>query len=329
MDEAHRQSSTDELPETSVATSIMLRVPTSNLSSLRQAFDSEKLGLDLKMFLSAFIKNMDLETEEELHLMVPNLIDFFNFVDINGDGRMEWSEFVMFIIEQVIKDESLIYERFASVSRRAIQEAAAHNTVRCCKFIQELNKVIVGVGDKLHVYDADDGSPSWMTDGIKLKLKKKETRYLGDKSAATMTIRERVDPRLNNTLEILDIAFIGSVDILCILRSDLCVEFLKFTSRSKVHPDFIIGFGILNLPQNASKIAIRDIEKEPLRLFAISTSNVVDSWALKVGSIGPVEMKDPKQLSKHSDYIRDIMVIHCESYSLLVTGGMDKCVHIW
>eukprot|EP01035_Chromulina_nebulosa_P023061 gene23061-29882_t len=54
---------------------------------------------------------MEIDNENALIAVVPDLVDFFNQVDINGDGHMEWSEFVMFVIEQVaLENNNTIFE---------------------------------------------------------------------------------------------------------------------------------------------------------------------------------------------------------------------------
>jgi hypothetical protein len=101
FDENHHNASSSSSSEAqhetsaSVSSSIMLKVPTYNLNALRADFEEEEDGLDMEQFLHAFTKNMVLESDTELLNIVPDLIDFFNLVDINGDASMQWTEFVM------------------------------------------------------------------------------------------------------------------------------------------------------------------------------------------------------------------------------------------
>lgn len=64
------------ITETSVNVSatIMLKVPTYNLASLRQQFEAEPDGLNLYQFLKAFVANMELESEQDLISVVPDLV---------------------------------------------------------------------------------------------------------------------------------------------------------------------------------------------------------------------------------------------------------------
>jgi WD40 repeat protein len=36
-----------------------------------------------------------------------------------------------------------------------------------------------------------------------------------------------------------------------------------------------------------------------------------------------------RQMSYHTDYVRDAMIISTDSFSLFVSGGLDKFVHLW
>ena len=64
------------VPEASVNVSatIMLKVPTYSLAPLRQCFEAEPDGLNLYQFLKAFVANMDLESDQDLISVVPDLV---------------------------------------------------------------------------------------------------------------------------------------------------------------------------------------------------------------------------------------------------------------
>jgi hypothetical protein len=48
-------------------------------------------------------------------------------------------------------------------------------------------------------------------------------------------------------LTCVEMSYIGSIDVLVIIRSDMCFEFLKFASRSKITSEFIISAGFHDL----------------------------------------------------------------------------------
>lgn len=67
-----------------IASAIMLRIPTHCLPLLRKSFEDEEGELNLIQYLQVFIRNMDFESDEALFAIIPDLVDLFNQVDING-----------------------------------------------------------------------------------------------------------------------------------------------------------------------------------------------------------------------------------------------------
>ncbi len=60
------------------------------------------------------------------------------------------------------------------------------------------------------------------------------------------------------------------------------------------------------------------------------TNELIDTWTINnVGKIGPVILKDPQQMRRHTDYVMDILTISSDMYYLLCSAGLDKAVHIW
>lgn len=279
-------------PETSadVSSTIMLQIPTYNLANLRKEFEAEPDGLNLTQFVRTFVRNMNLEDDEAMLNIIPDLVNFFNLVDINGDGHMEWSEFVMFVIEQVVKgDDTKVYEELQLVERVQIQPPSSREIVSCAKFIVELNKLVLAVGDEVQVYETDESSSSWMGEPLKIKSRKKETINASVDSMGISGsfskggVRERVNRKLEESLRILDLVYIGSADILVILRNDMVLEFLKFTSRAKNSSDVVIHFGMQFLPKSYNRIVCRDVKKQSVILFALDNTEFVHCFDVDVG----------------------------------------------
>lgn len=255
-------------------------------------------------------------------------LDFFDLVDIDGDGFMEWSEFVMFVIELVVKDEcSYLLEELELVARHTIQPAGSQSVVQCCKYIPALNKICLGVGHELQIFDAVENSSTWLSEGVKMKLKRKPAVniYSSNNSHKQQGRTLNVD----EDVEISDLLYIESRDVLAVLRTDLCIEFFKFTSRTKASAELILSFGFHMLPRPYNRIACRDKPKETLCLFGVSSSPAVDCWEVNVGKIGPVQLEKHLLMEQHTDFVRDIVIMHNDSYSLLATGSLDKTVNVW
>ena len=324
-----------------VSSAIMFKIATKSLNALRGEFEKVPDGLNLIQFLEAFVKNMELEEdEEELLRVVPDLLDFFKSVDINGDGKMEWSEFVAFVIESVVSSDPPVTEKFVNVNRHTVQAAGLRATVRCSRMMPEFRCLFVGVGAQIVIYETDDQSPTWLSPkGVRIPLISRDggggsSSSSGSHGASTNTSTAVGDDKKKESesgprakVDTRDFCYLVSRDILIVLRSDLCLEFHKFMSRSKIHPDFILASGIWPLDQPYNKLAIRETHNTPWRLFAVGENRkVVDSWLISVGISGAVELSDYQGLERHSDFLRDVLVIHTDLYDLLVTCGMDKKV---
>ena len=355
-----------------VSSAIMFRLPTKALAPLRVAFECSDRGLNLVEFLEAFVRNMDLdENVDELLRTIPDLLDFFKSVDINGDGKMEWSEFVAFVIESVVSADPPVLEKFVNVARHGVQPAGQRQTVKVSKMLPQFNRLFIGVGAQIIILEADDKSETWMSSGVRVHLIARDSSGQaagstaagavsseltetdggsgggGGKGAGVATVslvgggkkkekeketgpRTRPDNRLQQALSALDFVYLTAREMLIVLRSDICLEFHKFMNRSKIHPDFILQNGVWPLTQPYNKLALRETRLAPWRLFAVGENRkTIDSWMISVNVSGAVELSDYQALEKHTDFLRDILVIHTDMYDLLVSCGMDKKVHLW
>ena len=70
----------------------------SSLAALNEDFDEDPDGLEIEHYLSVFLKRLPKEkigeTLDEKIMLVKDLIELFEQVDVNGDGSMEWDEFI-------------------------------------------------------------------------------------------------------------------------------------------------------------------------------------------------------------------------------------------
>ena len=78
----------------------MMRLSKDRLRRLNRVWEQSEDGLTLPDFMKLMILEVPSLKDEKLE-MIHGLIRLFKQVDINGDGRMEWSEFVQYIIDQV------------------------------------------------------------------------------------------------------------------------------------------------------------------------------------------------------------------------------------
>jgi len=289
--------------DNNASAAIMLRLPTDRLQYLRADFESEEDGLNLDMFLTSMVEHMSFDDEVEIINTIPNLIDFFRDVDINGDGHMDWGEFVQFVIAGVVREKHHNNERISHHLDVAIQPPASRQTARCCKVIPELRRMFVSIGDELLVYGIDDKSPSMLTSVYKLKMQtnfayshaakaknrgKNSSDHGGGVGSGAALTEQGAEG-----VQAIDFTYIPSKDILCVLRSDLSIEFMRFMSRSKMSAEIIDYLGVWPLGGvSFSKIAIRDVPKQPWKLFAVGGSKVINTWTISLTTTGTIDLED-------------------------------------
>ena len=303
----------------SVSSSIMMKIPTANLSSLRQRFMDGPNGLALPDFLVAVISHMDIADVNEMMLTVADLIDFFHFVDINGDGFMEWEEFVMFVLDSVVQDsKKKKNEVFQHALTRQVQSAAVRNPIISSVVVPALGKYLMGVGHEIQMYAPEEKSPpAHCTLAYTFRLMGAE------RSASQCLPGEKM-------LSVLDIAYLQTRDVLCVLRSDQHLEFFKFLSRTNYSSETVENLGKVALSQPAHRICWRSLDNRPDRLMAIGTHNDIHHWLfVPSGDRGTAELKDQKSMEKHTDYVRALTTVNTYFAKYVISASLDKTVVLW
>ena len=256
---------------------------------------------------------MQLTGEGDLVRTVADLVDFFNLVDINGDGWMEWDEFTAFIIEQVVTSRTYeCNERFELLGHSQVQPTETRALVKCTLYVPTFGAILQGVGSQIQFYTPYEHEPSWTSNTYSLPLFSRK-RSVGE----------------DDPVDVLDMAYMASEAVLFILRSDLCIECTHFNSTTTLTPDNIENKGMHETYLSFSKIAVTDTPREPLRLFCVGTTHSIDVWKVQVGAGGRIELLEHQLLNRHKDYVRDVLVIRNDSYSLFVSCSMDKTVVLW
>ena len=292
-----------------IVNSIMSRIPVHRLKLLRQEMERSSRGLELEPFIAAAVRNMDLDSDEQVLRTVPELVDLFQVIDVNGDGSLEWKELVSFLISQVVSIGRLQTpaEALAAVSHNATPES--FEDVQCCKVF--FGKLFVASRDRVHIYSLDPGASTWISE-LSARI-----AVDGEEAFEGGVRQEQV--------AVLDLAFLEAEDVLLILRSDRYLHALRFTTRTKLTSDSIFFMGVFLLPRHCSRICIRCTPREPYRLFAMSNAFAVDSWTMQVEPTGRVVYSDHRELEAvHSDFLRDMLVVDGPRLKLFVTGSLDK-----
>lgn len=84
----------------------MMRLSKDRLRRLNKIWEQSEDGLSLAEFMKLMIIEVPSIKEEKIE-MIQGLIRLFKQVDVNGDGLMQWSEFVQYMIDQV-QTESIV-----------------------------------------------------------------------------------------------------------------------------------------------------------------------------------------------------------------------------
>ena len=296
-----------------VSSAIMLNLPTSELPGLRTRFEAEESGLRLHEYLQAIVPCMNLRNYAHLVRTVADLVDFFMLVDINGDGFMEWDEFTTFIIDQVVGDRDFaVHEKLFSVGHSLIQSTSTRFVARTNLYIPSFSKIFVGVGQTVQLYGPDHTEQTWTNKAFEFDL--------ADRGRGT----SEEDP-----ISVLDMAFVSSKDMLIISRSDFCFELIEFLSRTTLKDEMMENVGLIGTEFAFDRIQISEVAKEKARLFAIGASFIVHVWDIQPGAGGKMELVNHTELSEHTDYVRDILVIDIPNYQFFASGGMDQKVHLY
>lgn len=69
-----------------------------NMKILEKQFQLYTKGLELPTFIYLMKKLYVPESQLSKYYFVADLIKFFQAIDVNGDGHLEWSEFTEYII---------------------------------------------------------------------------------------------------------------------------------------------------------------------------------------------------------------------------------------
>ena len=296
----------------SVSSSIMLKLPTKNLGSLRSVFLQKPGGLNLVEFLEAVINNMEIADVSNMMLMISDLTDFFQLVDINGDGAMEWEEFVMFVLDAVVpsKENSLL-EMFEPAGAMLLQPPSSREIVHVVKMLPDLCKLVIGIGSTLQFYE-----PTEYTSSLNTLVHK--FRVIND-----------TDPKAPSNFIIIDVTYILSQEIVCVVKDNLSASFYKLRAPTNINSDTIISLGTHYFGQPYAKLVFRDLPNHECRAFGIYTSTIVDSYKVTFRKYNKPEFTLPFPLKKHKDYVRDILLISNDQFKYVASGGLDKTVHFW
>lgn len=71
------------------------------LKNLESTWDGYTRGLNISQFVQLMLDHIHTSDDDEKYELVYGSYKLFQEVDINGDGQMEWGEFMQYIIDAV------------------------------------------------------------------------------------------------------------------------------------------------------------------------------------------------------------------------------------
>lgn len=89
-----------------ISYSIMSSIDHNKLSILEKEFSLYKGGLKLSGFVW-ILQNIVVSNNSDRWQVISALVRLFHDIDINGDGKLEWSEFNQFIVDQVLAENEI------------------------------------------------------------------------------------------------------------------------------------------------------------------------------------------------------------------------------
>lgn len=104
---------------------IMTQLNLSRIQKLGTYWQTAPEGLDLRQFAQLMIESLNPANDDEKYELVYGCFKLFNEVDINGDGSMEWGEFMQYIIDAVSDNTIKQGGKNQASVREQIQQLAA------------------------------------------------------------------------------------------------------------------------------------------------------------------------------------------------------------
>lgn len=164
------------------------------------------------------------------------------------------------------------------------------------------------------VYSADASSSTYLSQPDKIKLSIRNTK-------------SRISNK-NDIIECVDIAYMKSLDLIFILRSDLCIEVRVVTAKSTINTDTVLHRGYFELDHYYSTIEVSEFEDTPQRLYLVGNQEEIECWTVRKTS-SKVDLIKMRNLKAHRDVVKDILVIHTEQFQYLVSASLDNTILLW
>ncbi|GMI01426.1 hypothetical protein TrVE_jg10733 [Triparma verrucosa] len=371
-------SSQPEDSSTSIVASTMMKLPADQLAKLRADFIAKPGGLTMYQFVSVMLKysekqnTLAREATERLSKpgspkrasasrsnrevvyanpkvptprivdTVADLVELFHQIDVNGDDSMEWDEFTGFIINMAMasKSDFHFHDHWQLRPVTDSQEKTAsedRSKVRCVKWVPEFQRVLVCAGPMIQVYDPYN-------------------RGIGDKLGGElggMQLCGKIFPwdaeenfaykrrmmRGEDAISCIQCEFFPSLDVICVLTSDLHITFHKAINRNNLMSESVKPAGRVATESQQYVMAWDDGNQH---LFTAGCESQITVWKVVAVKLKGTDQNASKYkytatqefiLDQHTDAIQDLLVvIHPdEGFELncLCSASLDGTIKVY
>ncbi|GMI16999.1 hypothetical protein TrLO_g12132 [Triparma laevis f. longispina] len=277
---------------------IMMSLNNEKIATLRKAFEqNDDDGLSLAEFVHVMTSILDMGHLMTADQFAANLIEFFDQVDINGDGAMEWDEFTSFIVEMGMNEHDHQPDAISNYFFTATKETGNHNA-----YVQDIR---YHKNDTVTMFDFDS----------------KQVRIYNSKMDLVHTI-------ISNSGQVQCCEFLASPNLYAISTNDLSVNFYDGHSYQVVKK--------FRTP-NQNTTVIRWIESEKLLFTGDTRGSIKAWDCQDMEEKFEMGMRDAysaaggllsrRALGLHRDIILDI--IELEGLEVVASASIDRTIKLW
>mmetsp|Transcript_5933 Transcript_5933/g.11892 ORF Transcript_5933/g.11892 Transcript_5933/m.11892 type:complete len:1682 (-) Transcript_5933:15-5060(-) len=271
---------------------------------------------------------------------VADLVELFHQIDVNGDDSMEWDEFTGFIINMAMASTADFHFHDHWKVRPVVEvnektASADRCRVPCVRWIPEIQRILVAAGPMVQVFDPYN-------------------RGVGDKLAGAlggMQLCGKIFPhdceedfaykrrmmRGEDKVSCIQAIFLPSLDLVCILSSDLRINFHKAINRNGVMSESVKPAGRVPTDSQQYVMAWDDVRQQ---LFTAGCENEILVWKVfevkqKVSDNNVSKYKyvatQVHLLDHHNDTIKDMITVQDPDNELdvLITASLDKSIKVF
>eukprot|EP01022_Parablepharisma_sp_SALTPOND_P033267 TRINITY_DN88388_c0_g1_i1.p1 TRINITY_DN88388_c0_g1~~TRINITY_DN88388_c0_g1_i1.p1 ORF type:complete len:1327 (-),score=132.42 TRINITY_DN88388_c0_g1_i1:797-4777(-) len=327
------------------AEKLMTMLDKEKLGALEEQFEIHPDGLEAKTFVWLMKNAMNYKPEEKYELL-HGLHKLFAEIDINGDCKMQWSEFTQYVIDAVMQDNFKVGEEAveAKTQKEIVEEAHSKKFVRYTESACEDRNLHEGLISKaifintlqriLFIESRSSSIKFFSTD-----LKKKETVDLYGKDIDL----NPVTPRNEEKYTVLSAAYNEKDQLLgCVCGNKTLQVFSLIGNRFKrslIKRTAGVQYSIWYIPEHqlwvtASKDPELIIKGDRLNLSDTDCmlTNAKHLWTLNYINIWAYTATGPRLTARNTILAHNSQIMDCIELLnplVIVTCSLDRAIRAW